>query len=417
MSTDQLQRLLPLSGALFTAALAAGLRRTTGKPDNSASKADVYAYWNRPRGAPPCRTDRSAACMPPSRAGGLIMRLAWVAAAFALLLSAAVAGATTPPRNGLIAFTRYRLQDKPLWSEIWVAQPDGTSARKVSHSRQAVEDDQAHWSPDGRWIIFDRCTANGPCSVWLVRPDGSGQRRLSAPCSSPGLADVCTDDSNPSFAPDGRHVVFQHEFGHVRHRALGDQIEHSEIVRTDLHGGHLSVLSRLDAYRGDLMAPRISSDGKRLLFVRYNSSASSPAGRQAVFVADIAGTPPRRVTPWRMQAAGADWSPDGKRILFASTLPGSGELTPGNNLYMVDANGRKRTRVTALGPGSYVLTGSYSPDGRSIVFATEDGAAANPRGSTFADIVTMRLGAHALTYVTRTPNLDGWPSWGNAPTR
>lgn len=344
------------------------------------------------------------------------MRLAWIAALFALPLSAAVAGAATPPRNGLIAFTRYRLQDKPLWSEIWVAQPDGTGDRKVSHSRQAVEDDQAHWSPDGRWIVFDRCTPSGPCSIWLVRPDGSGQRRLSEPCRSTGHADVCGDDSNPSFAPDGRHVVFQHEFGHVRHRALGDEIEHSEIVRTDLLGGHMIVLSRLDSYRGDLMAPRISPDGKRLLFVRYNSSASSPAGRQAVFVADLAGTAQRRVTPWRMQAAGADWSPDGKRILFASTLP-SGELTPGNNLYTVGANGGHLTRLTALGQGSYVLAGSYSPDGRSIVFATEDGAAANPRGSTFADIVTMRLGAPTLAYVTRTPNLDGWPSWGNAPAR
>jgi hypothetical protein len=50
MSTDRLQRLLPLSGALFTAILAAGLGLTSGEPDNSASKADLYASWHGHRG-------------------------------------------------------------------------------------------------------------------------------------------------------------------------------------------------------------------------------------------------------------------------------------------------------------------------------------------------------------------------------
>jgi Tol biopolymer transport system component len=342
----------------------------------------------------------------------------------AVALTVVVAGATAaiatsaPAPSGRIVFTRYRLQNAPLWSEIWVARPDGTGARKVSHAPKAVEDDQAHWSPDGRWIVFARCTANGPCSVWIVRPDGSGQRRLSTPCASPGRADVCSDDSSPSFTPDGRHVVFQHEFGHVRQAALGDQIEHSQIVRTDLDGGHQTILRRLDAYRGDLMSPRVSPDGRRLLFALFNAIGGStrPAGGQAVYVTDLAGSAPRRVTPWKLAAAGADWSPNGGRILFASTLPG-GELTPGNGLYTVRADGSRLTRITTVDQRSYILGGSFAPDGRSVVFATDAGAAANPHGSTFADIVTMPLGSHALTYVTRTPNLDGWPSWGSRGTR
>src|ERR1700731_3313426 len=93
--------------------------------------------------------------------------------------AAAFAHATTPGRDGMIAFTRYRLQNSPIWSEIFVAHPDGRGLRRGSHSTVAVEDDQAHWSPDGNWIVFDRCTSKGPCSVWLVHSDGTGQRRLS----------------------------------------------------------------------------------------------------------------------------------------------------------------------------------------------------------------------------------------------
>jgi hypothetical protein len=60
-------------------------------------------------------------------------------------------------------------------------------------------------------------------------------------------------------------------------------------------------------------------------------------------------------------------------------------------------------------------TGHYSPDGNPVVFATDEGATFNPKGNTFADIVTMRLGAGKLTYVTHAANLDGWPTWGTAP--
>ena len=105
-------------------------------------------------------------------AHGLLRRLAVLVTVLVVAIVPTVSstgGATTPGRNGLIAFTRYRLQNSPLWSEIWVANPDGTGAHKVSRSPKPVEDDQARWSPDGRSIVFDRCTSSGPCAVWLVR--------------------------------------------------------------------------------------------------------------------------------------------------------------------------------------------------------------------------------------------------------
>ena len=326
----------------------------------------------------------------------------------------AAAHAKTPGKDGLIAFTRYRLQNSPIRSEIFVAKPDGTGLKRVSHSARPVEDDQAHWSPDGAWIVFDRCTSSGPCSVWLVRPDGSGQRLLSAGCPSGRLPPVCVDDSNPAFTPDGRHVVFQHEFGQIKHGPLGDSIENSQIVRVDLNGRHLTVLRRLGGYRGDLQGPRISPNGAQLLFRRYNSDRARPAGGEALFVVGLDGKGLRRVTPWRLAGAGADWSPDSTHILFKSTLP-SGELTPGTNLYTVRADGTGLKRLTNVGADHYVLSGSYSPDGKSVVFATDEGATFNPQGNTFADIVTMRLGAGKLTYVTHAANLDGWPTWGTAP--
>jgi TolB protein len=344
------------------------------------------------------------------RAAVFLGAIVVVGAAGALL---ATARATTPG-NGLIAFTRYRLQNSPIRSEIFVAKPDGTGLKRVSHSARPVEDDQAHWSPDGAWIVFDRCTRSGPCSVWLVRPDGSGQRLLSTGCPSGRLPPVCVDDSNAAFTPDGRHVVFQHEFGQIKHGALGDSIENSQIVRVDLNGMHMTVLRRLGGYRGDLQGPRVSPNGALLLFQRYNSDRALPAGGEALFVVGMDGKGLRRVTPWGLAVPGGEWSPDGTHILFKSSLP-SGELTPGTNLYTVRADGTGLRRLTKVGASHYVLSGSYSPDGKSVVFATDKGATSDPKGGTFADIVTLRLGGGKLTYVTHTANLDGWPTWGRAP--
>lgn len=333
-----------------------------------------------------------------------------------LTATAAAAQGTTPGRNGQIAFTRYRLQDSPLWSEIFVVNPDGSGARRVSHSPTAVEDDQAHWSPDGRLIVFDRCTANGPCSVWVVRPDGTGQRRLSTPCPASRPTSACPDDGGPSFAPDGRHVVFTHEWGRVKRTSLGDEIEHSAIATVDLEGNHLAILRQLAPYAGDLQAPRISPTGKLIVFDRYNSASADPAGGDALFVSGLRGGAARQLTPWRLSAGSPDWSPDGKQVLFKSFIPGAGELTSGTNLYTIGVSGTGLRRITDVGADHYVLAGSFSPDGGSIVFATDREATANARAPRpFADVYTMRLDGTALKPATRTPNLDGWPAWGSLP--
>ena len=88
----------------------------------------------------------------------------------ALVLAPSFARATAPGSNGKIAFYRYRLQDNPLWSEIYVANQDGSGEHRVSHSARAVEDKHAHWSPDGKLIVFDRCTQI------VVHPGGQARR-------------------------------------------------------------------------------------------------------------------------------------------------------------------------------------------------------------------------------------------------
>ena len=339
----------------------------------------------------------------------LVMRV--VLAAAAVCAVAASARGTTSGFAGLIAFTRYRLQDSPIWSEIWVARPDGSHARRVSHSARAVEDDGSQWSPRGDWIAFQRCPASGPCSVWLVHPDGGAQHRIAA-CTVHGGC----NDSGISFAPDGRHVVFVRDWGVVRHGSVpdDDQIDHSAVVETDLGGGHVRTLLRTDDYTGGFGSPRISTNGKQLLFDRYgwNPARITP---DVLSIANLDGSREHRVIPRNMQARTGSWSADGSTILFEPSRPAVSELTPGSNLYTVRPDGTQLRRRTDVGAYHYVIAGAFSPDGRSIVFATDANATPNPRGGTFADIYTLRLDGGTKQPVTRSANLDGWPSWGRSP--
>jgi Tol biopolymer transport system component len=324
-----------------------------------------------------------------------------------------VAKAMTPGTNGLIAFTRYRLQDNPLWSEIYVANPDGTGARRVSSSRTAVMDSHAQWSPDGKRILFDRCTTN-VCTIWLVDADGTHQRRLTAACPSDRPPPVCSDDSFPSFAPDGRHIVFVHASGRIGHYSTGDWVASSEIVWRDLRGGKLTILRRLAGFRGDYEQPQVSPDGVKLSFRIENSSRARRKNGKALFVANLDGNNQRRITPWSLRATSATWAPDGSRILFASNAL-AGNLAPGTNLYTARPDGTDMHPLTNVGASHYVLAGSYSPDGTSITYATDLDATPNPLGSnTFPDIVTQPLAGGSVTRITHSANLDGWPTWGPA---
>jgi Tol biopolymer transport system component len=175
----------------------------------------------------------------------------------------------------------------------------------------------------------------------------------------------------------------------------------------------MTILRQLAPYAGDLQAPRISPNGKLIVFDRFTSASAHPAGGDALFVGGMNGGAPRQLTRWQLSAGSPEWSPDGKQVLFKRFIAGAGELAPGTNLYRIGVDGTGLRRITNVGVNHYVLAGSFSPDGSSIVYATDDGAVPSPRGGTFADVFTMQLGTTTMSPVTRSPNLDGWPSWGS----
>lgn len=103
------------------------------------------------------------------------------------------ASATWSPDSGRLAVQRLDAEDASSLYVIDVT--DGTATRIVGQDLDPVG---PVWSPDGRWIAFFSPPAGGETgSIHVVRPDGTGLRRL-APAARPGIA----------WSPDGSGLAY-----------------------------------------------------------------------------------------------------------------------------------------------------------------------------------------------------------------
>jgi Tol biopolymer transport system component len=327
--------------------------------------------------------------------------LAVVCATFAASASAIAAHATAPGKNGRIAFNRYRYRDDVLWSEVFVANADGSDERKITHAPKGYQDNDPDWSPDGSRIVFGRCAPNeGRCAIWSVKADGTEPKRLSPPCL-PGAppSPRCVDDTGSAYSPDGRSIAFS------RFEGRGP----SAVIVGDAQFRHL----RRVAVGTE---PTWSPNGKQLAFARFNDPGTGrePVNGRAIFVVDADGTHLRRLTAWRLKAGDRpDWSPDGTRILFRTMPNGEGDYG-GGNVYTIRPDGSGLRQLTHFPPTVRVLqTGSYSPDGASILFMTTAGATRCL--GLLPDVFVMSADGTDVRPVTRSCNWDGSPDWGPRP--
>ena len=334
----------------------------------------------------------------------------------AIGVAAGAARATAPGKNGRIAFERYRYSDKPLWSEIWLTNPDGTGEHKVSHAPRGYLDRAPDWAPDGSRIAFQRCAPNGGrCTIWSVKPDGRTETMLSPPCPKNVRAGIpsCPDDSSPAYSPDGRKLALSRYVG-------GQTASGLAVADSSLRNARLVFSFGARPGHPSIDSPAWSPDGKELAFVGVNDNGPKykPVNGRAIFVVDVDGTGLRRVTPWSLRAGagpeGIDWSPDGTRILFRSQPLVDDDS--GGNLFTIGVDGQSLRQLTHFrpiptSPGD-LRVGSYSPDGSSILFASNRGAIEAQPGNNLPDIFVMSVDGTDVRPVTRSREWDGDPDWG-----
>jgi TolB protein len=107
-----------------------------------------------------------------------------------------------------------------------------------------------------------------------------------------------------------------------------------------------------------------SPEGRRIVFQTLRD------GNREVYVMNADGSDPVNLTRDPAEDLLPEWSPDGTRILFFSTRGHErgprGEFV--GNLWLMSADGSDQRRLTAT-PLSSSFMGTWSPDGRTIVFS------------------------------------------------
>ena len=274
-----------------------------------------------------------------------ITELSLIISALALicLVPSPRVGATVPGANGRIAFQA----DTGTGSQIYTVRPNGHDLRQIT--QVTVEAVRPDWSPDGRLIAFEHSSA--VCaSVAIMNADGSNLIDLVPPS-----ANLCEGD--PSFTPDGTRIVFEQFNVDTFEDAIWS-------MKLDGSGRRFITIGT----GSGVIDPSVSPDGRTLSFIDFNGLDFG----QALFTVDIHGRNLFQVTPFTFDVAvKADWAPNGRQLLFTENA----DFPPPNssNIATIRPDGTGLRHLTHFQGGDVkAFVGSYSPDGRWIVFRLED---------------------------------------------
>jgi TolB protein len=297
-----------------------------------------------------------------------------------------LAHATKSGRNGKIVY-----QSSPP-HRLWVVSADGTGLRKLTTTKgPRLDDMNPDWSPNGSKVAFERCQAS--CQVWTINADGRGLKRLGS----------CNECGEPAWSPNGKSIAFFHHWGGFEN----ERSKFAEIFVMNAGGGGIHQLTNMTndkPFTAELHRPAWSPNGKQLVF-EVLSRTGDPAKGRALFVVDANGSNLRQLTPWELNGGGkSDWSPDGKLILFSSVSPAHEKH---GNLYTIHPDGSQLKRLTNYSEPKTVGTGSFSPDGKWIVFYRFT-------SSPYPGIFVMRANGTGVRQVTAS-KYAFVPDWGPAP--
>jgi Tol biopolymer transport system component len=292
--------------------------------------------------------------------------------------------------------------------------------RQLTHGGQNAE---AYWAPDGKRLIFQSTRPPYECDqMFVMNADGSDQHLVSTGkgrttcgyflgdnkhiiyASTHLAADACP--TNPDRSKGyvwgvfpGYDIFLADDRGNIEKRltdAPGYDAEGTvnwktgDIVFTSLASGDLDVwkmrpdgsgkkqLTSKLGYDGGAV---LSRDGKKLAWranypktpeetARYKAllaaNVTAPM-KMEIVVADADGGNARTVTAFGCASFAPTFTPDGKRILFASNKQECDSRK--FELYMMNLDGSDLQQVTSF--GGFTSFPEFSPDGKTLAFCSD----------------------------------------------
>jgi Tol biopolymer transport system component len=321
----------------------------------------------------------------------------------AVLVTAVFSASGAAPLRPAVVFVSTR--DNPAGtlmdsSEIYLMDADYSNARRLTNDH--FGDGLPAISPDGTHIVFDsnRMRVEGqPVNtqhLFLMQVDGSGQTPL-------------TWGSSATWSPDSRQIAFHASAAggappiRVEPGAPAPDsdifvMNVGDFLKKGIRPRNLTNTPALIEDDADW-----SPDGRSIVFTRRagttkgSNATNDPSTELFVIRADGRGQPVR-LTNNQEEERAPMWSPDGQRLVFVARRGG-----PDFELCVMNADGTGLQQLTDNAVGD--LTPSWSLDGRDIMWHR---IVSPGRYQLF----TIHADGTGETRITDTPGLNAFPRWG-----
>ncbi|MEJ2710261.1 MAG: DPP IV N-terminal domain-containing protein [Anaerolineales bacterium] len=175
-----------------------------------------------------------------------------------------------------------------------------------------------------------------------------------------------------------------------------DRDGNPEIYTLNTGDGSLARLTNDPAFDD---SPSISPDGTRIAFLtaRHDPNPQFPDLKYEIYVMDMDGGNPRRLTNTEAAEDHPAWSPDGSKIIFDADYDGDGYY----EIYTMTPDGKHVTRLTSNAANDQFA--DWSPDGSRIAFSSD-------RSGNW-DIYVMNSDGSNQHPLTNNSDWELFPAW------
>jgi dipeptidyl aminopeptidase/acylaminoacyl peptidase len=192
----------------------------------------------------------------------------------------------------------------PQGAELYTSDLKGGNIKRLTNNK--YYEAEVTVSPDGKWIVFGR-QIKGNMDVWIMKSDGTGEKQLTF---TPDW-----QEGAPYFLPDSKTILYRawqrsvtQELKRIREETGQRNQTPMTIFTMNIDGSNVQPRT----FTNDMnWAPFPAPDGRHFAYVRIGEG-----NNWDVYLGDLAGGEPRRLT-WSPSFDGFPAiSPDGKKLLF-----------------------------------------------------------------------------------------------------